>query len=160
MAKFSEGDYVLVTREHFYESEKLCMRWWGPRRVTKCLSDYVFQVEDLRNGNIETVPGTRLKFYADDSLDLKAILSHVLASETGMPVSRLLSLVEQEGKLYVLVRWKGLADSEDKIEPLTRVYEDVPQLLIKLMRRKNANPTIRAKACIELGLGEEVCNDS
>lgn len=63
-----------------------------------------FDIEDLRIRKVDTTHGIRLTFYADDSVDAKAILSHVLASETGIPVSRLLRLVEQDGKLYVLHR--------------------------------------------------------
>lgn len=159
LANFREGDYVLVAREQFHEGEKLCLRWRGPRRVTSCMNDYSFQVEDLRNGELQVVHGTRLKFYADDSLDADAILSHVLASETGMLVSRLLRLVEQDDQLCVLVRWKGLEDTEDTLEPLQRVHEDVPQLLAKLLRRKNTNARLRSRACAELGLEEGVCTD-
>lgn len=159
LANFQEGDFVLVARDDFHKGEKLCLRWRGPRRVIKCLHDYAFQVEDLRNGQLETIHGTRLKFYSDQSLDTTAILSHVLASETGMPVSRLLRLVEEDGKFFVIVRWKGLSASEDTIEPLQRVYEDVPQLLIKLLKRKNIDRAICKRACDTLGLEKEVCND-
>lgn len=158
LANFQEGDFVLVARDDFHKGEKLCVRWRGPRRVTKCLNDYAFQVEDLRNGDLQIVHGTRLKFYADNSLDTTAIISHVLASETGMPVSRLLQLVEDNGSLFVSVRWKGLSSTEDTVEPLQRVYEDVPQLLLKLLRRKSTNADLRKRACVELGLEEGVCN--
>lgn len=152
LANFTEGDFVLVAREEFFENEKLCLRWRGPRRVLKALSDYVFKVEDLRNGETEDVHGTRLKYYADNSLDTRVILSHVLASETGMPVSRLMKLVDDSGKLYIQVRWKGLSPSDDTLEPLKRVYEDVPQLVIKLLHRKNTSADLSQRARTELGL--------
>lgn len=47
-----------------------------------------------------------------------------------MSVSRLLRLLEQDNKFYVMVRRKGLDSSEDTIEPLARIVEDVPQLLL------------------------------
>lgn len=84
---------------------------------------------------------------------------HVLASETGMPVARLFRLVEQDNKLYVLVRWKGFSDANDTLELVTRVYEDVPQLLLKLLRRKATGAQLRAKSCFELGVEEGKCND-
>lgn len=152
LANFSEGDYVLVAREQFFEGEKLCLRWRGPRRVVKALNDYVFKVEDLRNGDHEDIHGTRLKFYTDSSLDEKVILSHVLSSETGMPVSRLLKLVDHNGDLHVLVRWKGLSKDDDTLEPLFRVYEDVPHLLVKLLNRKGTPADLRNKAHRMLGL--------
>lgn len=152
LANFTEGDYVLVAREDFFENEKLCLRWRGPRRVIKALNDYVFKVEDLRNGETEDIHGTRLKFYADDSLDARVILSHVLASETGMPVSRLIKLVDDDGTLCVQVRWKGLSPSDDTLEPISRVHEDVPQLFLKLLDRKNTPADLRQRVRDELGL--------
>ena len=126
--------------------EKLAMRWRRPRRIIKALNDYVFQVEDLRNGTTKDIHGTRLKFYSDRSLDTRATMSHVLSSETGMPVARLMRLVDSPDGLLVQVRWRGLCDSEDTLEPIGRVYEDVPQLLWKLLRRKNTPSNLVAKA--------------
>lgn len=130
----------------------MCLRWRGPRRVTKALNDYTFQVEDLRNGVLSIAHGTRLKFYHDPSLDTTAIMSHVLSSETGMPVARLLRLVEEDGQLFVAVWWKGLGKDEDSLEPIGRVHEDVPQLLHKLLARKNMPAHLRTRALAELGL--------
>lgn len=72
------------------------------------LNDHVFQVEDLRNGAVEDIHGSRLKFFHDPSLDKEAIMSHVVSSETGMPVQRLMRLVEADTGLMVQVRWRGL----------------------------------------------------
>lgn len=139
LSNFQEGDFVPVARDDFHKGEKLFVRWRGPRRATKCLYDYVFQVEDLRNCELQTIHGTRLNFYAYESLDTNAILSHVFSSEKGMPVSPLLQLVEENGSLFESVRWKELSALEDTFEPLQRVYENLPQLLIKLLRRKHTN---------------------
>lgn len=49
-----------------------------------------------------------------------------------MPVSRLLRLVEHGEKLLVMVWWKGFNSSKDTMEALARVYNDVPQFLLKL----------------------------
>ena len=64
-------------------------------------------------------------------------MSHVVSSETGMPVQRLMRLVQSDDGLMVQVRWKGLPASEDTLEPISKVYEDVPELFLKLLRRKN-----------------------
>lgn len=159
LPKFSEGDFVLVARDDFTAGEKLSLRWRGPRRVIKALSDYVYQVEDLRNGLLENVHGSRLKFYHDASLDTKAIMSHVVASETGMPVQRLMRLVESDDGLMVQVRWKGLPESEDTLEPIGKVYEDVPQLLLKMLRRKAVSSDLVSKARRTLSLEEGECDD-
>lgn len=152
LPNFTEGDYVLVARNDFHAGEKLALRWRGPRRIVKALSDYVFQVEDLRNGMVEDCHGSRLKFYSDRSLNSAAILSHVLSSETGMPVARLMQLVDSPDGLKVQVRWKGLPNSEDTMEPLERVYEDVPQMLLRLLGRKNTPLGLANKARSIIGL--------
>lgn len=119
----------MVAREDFGPDEKLSLRWSGPRRTTKALSDFVVQVEDLRNGKLEDIHGTRLKYYRDSSLDNEVIMSHVLATETGMPISRLLRLEEVDGSLYIALRWKGLQTTDETLEPLERVFEDAPNLV-------------------------------
>lgn len=86
LPSFTEGHFVLVARSEFSKGEKLCLRWRGSRRVTKAISDYVFQVEDLRNGQLEEVHISRLQFYTDKELNRKVMLSHILSSETGMSV--------------------------------------------------------------------------
>lgn len=121
MACFCEGDYVLVSREHFSTGEKLSLRWRCLRRISKAMSDYIYQVEDLRNGNFEDVHACRLRFYADSALNSAAILPHVVSSETGMPVTRPMGIEESEKGVMVHVRWKRFSKSgkiEDTLEPL------------------------------------------
>lgn len=40
LPKFSEGDYVLVLRDDFFESQEICWRCRGPPRITKAHNDY------------------------------------------------------------------------------------------------------------------------
>lgn len=149
-----EGDFVLVAHEEFHAGEKLCLRWCGRRRITKALNDYVYCVKDLRDGINDYVHVSRLKFYHDSSLDKEAIMPHVLNSETEtwMVIHRLLRLVENGSGIYVVVRWRGLPESEDTLEPLVNIYKDVPQLLLKLQLRKSTPQTLAQKARHELQL--------
>lgn len=146
LPNFSNGDFVLVAREDFTAGEKLSLRWRGPRRIVTALNNYVYQVEDLRNGRVQDVHASRLKFYHDESLNVEAIMPHVLASETGMDVQRLMWLMETEDGIMVQVRWRGLSESDDTVEPLAKIYQDVPALVLKLFRRKNAPKDLVAKA--------------
>lgn len=65
-------------------------------------------------------------------------MSHVISSETGIPVQRFMCLVETDNELIFQVRWRGLPESEDTIEQLQKIEEDVPELLLKLFCCKNA----------------------
>lgn len=150
LPKFSEEDFVLVARENFAAGEKVALLWRGLRRVVKAQSEYVFRVEELRNGVIEEAHCSRLKFYHDSSLDQKAIMPNVIASETGMPVQRLLRLVDADEGLKVLVCWRGLPGSEDTLEPPEKVYEDVLQLFEKPLCRKNTPMDLVRKARLQL----------
>ena len=48
-----------------------------------------------------------------------------------------MGLEETEDGIMVHVRWRGLPNSEDTLEPLQRVHEDVPQMLRSLLSRKS-----------------------
>lgn len=113
---------------------------------------------DLRNGEKDNLHGTRLKFYLDDQMDTEAIIPHVLSSQTGMPVSRLMQLIDDLDGSKVLVRWKGLPTTEDSLEPINRVYQDVSKMFLRLLRRKNTPPDLAAKVRRALGLQTEDCN--
>lgn len=132
----SEGGYVLVTRQDRHEGQKHRLWWRGPRHVTKCVSDYVFQVDGCQNGARETVRYICLKLYAYKSRNTAAILSHVLSAETGMPVSRLVQLSEENVQLCFVVRSKVLSNVEKKNEPLQNVYEDALQLFVKFFKHE------------------------
>ena len=152
LPNFTEGDFVLVAQDSYKAGEKLALRGRGPRRVIKARSEFVCQVEDLRNGALEDIHATRLKFYRDSSLNTEAIMTHVLSSESGMAVSRLMRLAESDDALHVVVRWKGLPHSEDSMEPLGRIYEDVPQMVLRLINRKSTARDLADKARAALSL--------
>ena len=73
-------------------------------------------------------------------------MSHVLSFETGMPVARLLRLVDEQDGMKVLIRWKGLSKSEAILEPLERVYKDVPAMLLRLLGRKTTPTALADKS--------------
>lgn len=72
-------------------------------------------------------------------------MSHVVASETGMAVQRLMRLVDTQDGMMVQVRWRGVTNSDDTLKPLQKLFEDVPQLLEKLLRRQNTPIFLVAK---------------
>lgn len=96
------------------------MRWCGTRIITKALNEYFFVAEDLRNCEQQEIHGTRLKFYHDASLNTEDI--PILSSETGMPVSRPMELVEEDGRLLIKVYWRYLPELENTWEPLAQVF--------------------------------------
>lgn len=79
-------------------------------------------------------------------------MTYVMDSDIGMHVQRLIWLVDTEDGMMVHVRWSGLSKSEDTLELVARVNEDVAQLSKKLLDRKNAPIALVAKTLRELRL--------
>lgn len=104
---------MLISGEYFTTGEKFSFRWTGPWRVIMSRNDHVYQGEDLCNGSLNVLHGSRLKFYHDRSLEERSVISDVVSLETSMPVARLMALIDDPNGLIVHVRWKGLEPSED-----------------------------------------------
>lgn len=102
---------------------------------------HVYQVEDLRNRAVVEVHVLRLKFYHDLSLNQEVITSHIVSSEIGMPVQNFIRLVDIDDSTINKVRWFVLTESEDTLGTLMKLFTDVPQLLERLLRYKNASIT-------------------
>lgn len=62
LANFAEVDFLIASREQFNEGQNLSLRWCGTRRIKKVINDFVFLVEYWRNGEIQDIHGTRIKF--------------------------------------------------------------------------------------------------
>lgn len=69
-----------------------------------------------------------------------------------MPVSRLFRLEDSTDGVINYVRWKGMDASDDALEPLEQVYEDVPDILGKRLKRKNTTPDLDTRALRYLGI--------
>lgn len=148
---FAKSDFALVAHNDFSAGGKLSLRWRGPRLIVKGLSDYIYQMENLHYFLTKAIHGSRIKFYHEFSLDKEANMSHVVSSEAGMPVQRLLHWEGTGRGLMVLVYWREISKSEDTLEPLKKVYEDVLQFVKKSMMRKNTLLAFASKTRRALG---------
>jgi hypothetical protein len=119
---FDVGDFVLVARQVSHAADKLALRWLGPHRVVNVLSDWVYSVEDLRHGELQDVHATRLRYYADSSLDVDAdLIDQIAHNEQGFPVAGFKELTySHEDKCFLLrVFWHGFEEADDTHEFLT-----------------------------------------
>lgn len=66
---------------------------------------------------------------------------HIVSLETGIYVFRLMRLGEDCGVVEVIVRRKELPESEDTLDPIRRVYEDVPQMFLRYFRASSLGKT-------------------
>uniref|UniRef100_H3H8H0 Reverse transcriptase n=1 Tax=Phytophthora ramorum TaxID=164328 RepID=H3H8H0_PHYRM len=126
---FDVGDYVLWSRvDERLAHNKLLTQWVGPFAVSEARPHY-FMIRHLLTGSTYEVHGSRLRFYADSSLDVtEEILEFV--SNQGM----LLGVDGFSDHRYnadasrweLLVKWTGLKDIETSWEPLKSLKVEVP----------------------------------
>lgn len=108
------------------------------KRIVKALSSHVDEVEDLQNGQLEEVHVSRLKFNGDADLDKTSVMPHVISSETGMQVQGSMELLMDNDDLLVRIHWRGLAASEDTLELIQQIHEDVLILLLWMLLRQTS----------------------
>lgn len=62
-----------------------------------------------------------------------------------------MKLVDSKKGPTVQISWEGLDESEKMLEPLKIIYEDVPQLLLKLIERKKTPSSLATEeSCVLL----------
>jgi hypothetical protein len=113
---FDVGDFVLVAQRATQSIHKLSLRWRGPRRITRVLSDHVYEVEDIESGHTSDAHSSRLRFYHDASLEVTAELVEQIAhNELGYDVRAIKDVrFDAEAKQYqVMVSWLGFDNDDD-----------------------------------------------
>jgi len=70
---FTVGDFVFVAQQSGKHGKKLRVKWRGPRRVIRAVSDLVFEFEDLITKQCSLLHANRLKFYAGSKLNTQNV---------------------------------------------------------------------------------------
>ncbi|KAH9107491.1 hypothetical protein AeMF1_017176 [Aphanomyces euteiches] len=127
----SEGDYVLWSRvDENAHYPKLLVTWIGPYRVLECLP-YSCVIEHLLTGKTQEAHHSRLKFYADEHLDLtEEILDHVSLQGITLAVDAFEAARYNPGsnQWELKTHWKGLESIESSWEALPKLYGEVQGL--------------------------------
>lgn len=134
----------LIPRDDVSAGEKLLLHWRWPRRALRLLNGYVYQVENKRNGALEDVDGTGLKYFSQPLAGHSCDHATRPSIEYGPEDQPLMRLFETAEGLNVQVRWHGLPTSEEIEEPLQTVYKNVPGLVQKRVFRKTTPVGIAA----------------
>jgi hypothetical protein len=120
------GDFVLVAVPR---RNKLSIAWKGPMRVTKALSPWVFEVEDLVSGRRNVRHSRLLQKYSDSKLavteDLRTQLAH--DDQEYFQVESLVGWRRVGRAVEFNVKWLGF--DEPSWEPLEQLARDVPQIV-------------------------------
>jgi hypothetical protein len=72
---------------------------------------------------------SRVRFYCDQHLHVTTDIVEQYAHDCQRyEVERLLDLRKDQGRLELLVSWKGFEDADNSWEPASQLVQDVPQL--------------------------------
>ncbi|ETV66230.1 hypothetical protein H257_17272 [Aphanomyces astaci] len=111
-----------------------------PAQVVKTTSDWIFEIQNLVTGVVREAHSSRLKFYADNTLDVTED-----RRPCGRPVPRL-PLQRSIGRVEVCVRWRGLQEIEDSWEPAANLLEDIPTEYKRYVCSIKADAQVKAMA--------------
>ncbi|ETO58889.1 hypothetical protein F444_22734 [Phytophthora nicotianae P1976] len=94
-----------------------------------------FTIRHLVTNKRYVVHGSRLKFYADSSLEVsEELLAHVGNQCMLLLVESLKEHQKNRGEWQLLVSWEGLQDEDDSWESLEAVQKDVPSRVGEYVR--------------------------
>ncbi|KAF1317985.1 Dynein heavy chain, partial [Globisporangium splendens] len=129
VCNFVEGDFVLWSRaDARLEGNKLTVRWLGPFRVVRARS-HSFLIENLITKATNDVHGSRLKMYADSSLNVnEEMIQHVSTQGIvlGVQAFKQHRYTEQLKRWELMVAWQGLEHVEDSWEALNDFHKGIP----------------------------------
>ena len=131
-ANFQIGDFVLVREAQVSKGHKMQFLWKGPRKVTRAVSKWVFEVEGLIGQKRELVHARRLIRYRADRENRELspdLVAHVIHSQANYQrFEAMLDIRKAEDGLDVLVESQGLPDNVYRTwEPLAKLHEDIPE---------------------------------
>ncbi|KAF4027450.1 hypothetical protein GN244_ATG20938 [Phytophthora infestans] len=118
VAQFDTGDYVLYADVWQHTRSQLRVNWCRPAQVTGTVSNWIFVIENLITGQGREAHASRLKVYADSSLNVSDdVLKHAAHSSQGHVVDKVLNArYNSEAKRHGIdVRRRGLSNKEDSL---------------------------------------------
>lgn len=154
---FTVGDFVLVRRTR-KKGHKMSFRWMGPRRITRIISELVYEVENLITHAVEQVHAVRLNIYGakEEGTTVSAeFLQHAENSEAKYEmVEKLLDISKDgNGEICVQAQWLGLPDKCDWTwQPVQELFEDVPEKLTEFLQRSGKKKKVVRDAIKQLAL--------
>ena len=123
------------------------VRWKGPYRVTSCLSEYIFELEDLLTGARTDVYGRRLKFFRNKDFEVTEEIRNQLAYQAIelLVVREFQDIRERSGEVELLTWWKVFEETEDDWVSIEVMKEDVPALTTEYLEEIRKTDTWRQK---------------
>ena len=145
---FVVGDYVLRGVRAGQIRSKLALRWTGPYRVVQVLSDFVFVLEHLLNGERAEVHGTRIILFRNSAFEVTEEVKMHLQHQEGelQNIGEFGGFRTHQGIPQVKVSWQGFESDEDSWEDIKQIKEDVPVLFGRYLDRCRKEGSAKDKA--------------
>jgi hypothetical protein len=136
MLNVEPGEYVLVAvpDPNRAPGGKLRHKWRGPFRVTRAISPWVYEVEDIVSAKRSNAHIERLRLYADSQLDVDVdVKSQYCFDNVKYEIEQFLDVRRNtiNGEFEMLTNWKGFEHDQDSWEPIGTLTTDVPELVKK-----------------------------
>ncbi|GMF55364.1 unnamed protein product [Phytophthora fragariaefolia] len=126
---FDIGDYVLWSRvDERLARNKLLAQWVGPFTVAEA-PPHSFVIRHLLSDATYEVHGSRLRFYADSSLDVTEEIRELVSNQgmlLGVEGFADFRFNASASGWELLANWTGLQDIEASWEPLHSLMKEVP----------------------------------
>lgn len=144
---FDIADYVFRGAVLKGSGRKVAILWTRPPRVSRVLSDHLYELEDLLNGKLETVHGSQIRNFGNSGKGIDQGRRNYLHHQRGQYciVDEFLDLWASAAGPQVLVRYDGFSDEEPAWMALREMQEDVPGLLSGFLDWLAENGTSRRK---------------
>lgn len=148
---FDVGDYVLRSFSEKLITKKLSFRWRGPFQVTKVLSDFLFEVEDIRSKKRNTVHGSRLKLFRNKDYEVTTDTLEQLAFQDGeyCIVEKIIDIRKKDGDIQIQVQWRGFDDEDTTWEEYSVMKDDIPGLVDDFINEVRDNGTPRQQRVVK-----------
>lgn len=134
---FTIGDYVLIARATAAHKDMTAPIWEGPAVVIDTAGERSFRVKHLLTNVVRVVHSEYLRRYADKHLQVtKQLKDFVAASVIETQVREIVDhrVVPRSRKWQLKVYWLGFEDNEYTWEDLQKLYQDVPELVLRYIK--------------------------
>ena len=139
---FVVHDYVLVAKARPGPGTKLQFIWQGPYRVSECVLPLVYKVENLVTGDITQAHATRMRLYADSSLNVTADILARAAHGNEYHLDEFVDLRFNpiDKVLELLVQWTGFGEEDRTWEQAIFMVEDARPAVNQFLRSHAGHP--------------------
>lgn len=144
---FDSGYFVLQGVAVKHVNNKMLMKWVGPQRVSRVITDQLFELEDVIYPKKSVVTASRTKFFRNKDFEVTEEVRNYLNYQVGEKciVERFEGVRELDGEIQVKVRYCGFSDVEPAWVRFGIFKEDVPGLLKEYLEEMNSTGSPRQR---------------